>query len=127
MGVDRKVRGVERGLVDYLLDDRLPDGVEELVLASEVVVDLGLVGGCVGGDPVNARAGDAELGELGEGGVEQALPGGFGVAYGHSARVSANQLVDKRRSVTYAPNYPVSRRGRRNSQDAPRRLRDQFP
>ena len=62
------------------LDDPVEDGIEQCVLAAEVVVDLRLVGPGRLGDAVDPRARDAAGRELLRGRVEQALPGRFRIS-----------------------------------------------
>ena len=74
-----EVLDVDRRGLDDLLDEFFPDGVEQLVLASEVVVDLGLVGVRCGGDTVDAGSGDPVCGELRASRVKEPSPGRCGI------------------------------------------------
>ena len=55
-------------------------GEEQVLLAAEVMVDHLLIGFGAAGDCVYAGAGEPVTGEFDFGGVEDALPGRFGVA-----------------------------------------------
>ena len=89
-GVAGKVARVEGHLGFHLGGGPLEHGFEELGLTAEVVVDLRLVRvGCLP-DAIDAGTGEPVPGELGEGRVQQAAAGGFGIEAGTSSSYFLN-------------------------------------
>jgi hypothetical protein len=78
-GIAGQVGGVEGHELVEPRDVTGEDGLEQLVLVPEVRVDQRLVAAGGGGHAVDPGAGDAVLGELGGGGVEQPQSGGVRV------------------------------------------------
>src|ERR1700722_11844225 len=89
--VGGEVGRVEVDAVQMGLDVGCEGGVEERVLVVEVAVDHRLVASGGGGDSLDAGAGDAVLGELALGGVQESCLGAAGVARTRGGRLLFHQ------------------------------------
>ena len=100
-----QIGGVERHRVVERDDDAADDLIEDLFLIAEVDVEQTLVGARALRDPIDPRSGEAVLGELIGGGLEQQLLGRLDVARRRAVVVVASfmprSLRGRNQMVTY--------------------------